>query len=88
MREGSGHETYNYTVLLESWPCLCQQKKAEKACSLKLPLHSPGYKMCHDECSEAQERDDQSNIRETLQDYTIHRRVGGTSEILGMYVCM
>ena len=44
--------------------------------------------MCDDECSEAQERDDQSNIDKILQDYNIHRRVGGTSEILGMYVCM
>ena len=30
--------------------------------------------MCNDEYSEAQEGSDQSNIRETLQDYTIHTR--------------
>ena len=43
--------------------------------------------MCDDECSEAQERDDQSNIRETLQDCNIHRRETqrGTCEILCMY---
>jgi len=27
-----------------------------------------------DECNEAQERDDQTNIGEGLQDYTIHMR--------------
>ena len=44
--------------------------------------------MCDDEYSEAQERDDQSNIRETLQDYTIYMREGrniAISEILCTY---
>ena len=44
--------------------------------------------MCDDKCSEANKRDDQSNIRKTLQHYTIHRREGGNiafCEILCSY---
>ena len=47
-----------------------------------IKIHSLGCKMCNDECSEAHERDDQSNIRETLQDCNILRREGSTCEIL------
>ena len=39
--------------------------------------------MCDDECSEEQERDDQSNVDKILQDYNIHRSWPGVnSEIL------
>ena len=38
--------------------------------------------MCDDECSEANERDDQSNIGETLQHYTIHMRERDFCKIL------
>ena len=44
--------------------------------------------MCDDKRCEAQERDGQSSIRETLQDGTIHRRERGNiavGEILCMY---
>ena len=43
--------------------------------------------MCHNECSEAQERNDQSNIRETLQDCNIHRREGSNIAVGEILQC-
>ena len=44
--------------------------------------------MCEYEYSEAQKGDDQFHIGDNSQDFTIHRRNGGTCEILCMYICM
>ena len=87
-RVGSGHETKTipkYTYCLNPDLAFVNKRRQRK---LEVTFHSLGCKVCDDKCSEAQERDDQSNIDKILQDYNIHRRVGDNSEILGMYACM
>ena len=73
-----GHTTSKYLATAE----------LHKLFIKKLHAHLLGCKMCDDKCSEANERDDQSNIRKTLQHYTIHTREGSNiafCEILCSY---